>query len=81
MSVQRLGPKKIRLIQRAIGDAGTVFRGWANGGYTLWFVTTDHRHGSYNLKTQTWDLSGGGCLTSCHDFDNPWMKVSNKDGL
>lgn len=51
MSAQRLGAKKLRKIQGAVGDAAVVLRGWSHGGYDFAFVTTDHHHGYYSLRT------------------------------
>ncbi|MEC3994024.1 hypothetical protein VSR01_10885 [Actinacidiphila sp. DG2A-62] len=52
MSAQRLGPKALRRIARAT-DLDIV-RGWAWGGYTLYFVTADHQHGWFDKKTGEW---------------------------
>ena len=52
MSAQRLGPKAIRRIERSVGEP--VLRGWSHGGYTMGFVTPDHRHGWWNKVTGEW---------------------------
>lgn len=54
MSAQQLGLRRLRAIERTIGEP--VLRGWSHGGYWLGFVTPDHRHGSWNTKSHevTW---------------------------
>lgn len=54
MGIQRLSPRTRRRIQRWTG-LGIVY-GYANGGYTYWFITDDHRHGWLDLKTRDWGL-------------------------
>lgn len=49
MSVQRLGAKKLRKLERVVGEP--ILRGMASGGYVFEFITPDHRHGGYDLKT------------------------------
>lgn len=49
MSSQRLGDKARRRIERTIGEP--VLRAWSHGGYTMDFVTPDHRHGWWDKKT------------------------------
>lgn len=49
MSAQRLGAKATRRIEHAIGEP--VLRAWSHGGYTMDFVTPDHRHGWWNKTT------------------------------
>jgi hypothetical protein len=72
MSAQRLSAKKLRKIQRAVGDAAVVLRGWSHGGYVFPFVTTDHHHGYYDLKTATVEWAESGkrftCYTSCDEL-------------
>ena len=72
MGAQRLADKKLRKIQRAIGDSATVLRGWSHGGYSFPFVTTDHHHGVYDLKTDSvrWVQHGERpwCYTTCHEL-------------
>ena len=52
MGLSTLGPRKLRLISRAIGQQ--VLRGWSNGGYDLGFVTLNHRHGWFNTTSHEW---------------------------
>lgn len=72
MSAQRLSDKKIRKIQRAVGETATVLRGWSHGGYQFPFVTTDHHHGCYDTKTDTVTWSQPGeriwCYSTCHEL-------------
>lgn len=72
MSAQRLSDRKIRTIQRAVGESAVVLRGWSHGGYSFPFVTTEHHHGSYNTKTGavTWLAPGERpwCYTSCAEL-------------
>jgi hypothetical protein len=49
MSAQRLSPKSTRRIATSIGEP--VLRAWGHGGYTMDFVTPDHRHGWWEKKT------------------------------
>lgn len=68
MSAQLLGKKWLRRLTAITGE--TVVRGWAHGGYIHDFVTEDHRHGSYDLKTGevAW-VWNGMHYTSCYlDF-------------
>ena len=57
MGAQVLGPVKTRRIARATGL--DITRAWSHGGYVMGFVTPDHRHGWYDLKTGD------------HGFDDP----------
>ena len=50
MSIQRLSPKKIGRLAQITGL--DVVYGYANGGYAHFFVTADHRHGWYDLRTR-----------------------------
>jgi hypothetical protein len=72
MSAQRLSGKKLRRIQRAVGESAVVLRGWSHGGYDFPFVTTDHHHGVYNLKTEsvTWLQPGerSWCYNTCAEL-------------
>jgi hypothetical protein len=52
MGAQRLGSRRLRQIERLIGEP--VLRGWSHGGYTLGFVTPDHRHGWWDKKSDAW---------------------------
>lgn len=64
MSLQRLGDKALRRIERTIGEP--VLRGWANGGSVFGFVTPDHRHGWWTKRTEEWGWEAtGGCVSSC----------------
>lgn len=49
MSASPLGARKLRKIEATIGEP--VLRGWSHGGYWLGFVTPDHRHGWWNVKS------------------------------
>ena len=71
MSAQQLGAKRLRQIERLIGEP--VLRGWSHGGYTLGFVTPDHRHGWWDKKTDEWgwhDNTGLIHYTSCREFED-----------
>lgn len=54
MSAQGLGPKRLRQIAMAVGEP--IRRGWSHGGYDLGFVTFEHIHGAYNVKTGEWEF-------------------------
>lgn len=66
MSAQLLGPRWLRRLSR-LADAEVV-RGWGHGGYGHDFVTADHRHGWYDLKTGEvhWSDAGEHPYTSCY---------------
>lgn len=53
MGAQRLGPKKIRRLAEVTGLE--VVRAWAHGGYEYNFVTADHTHYWFDLKTGEWE--------------------------
>jgi hypothetical protein len=67
VSVQRLGDKAIRRLERATGQ--DILRAWANGGYLLTFVATAHRHGWFDKKTEQWgwdqEPNHNSAATSC----------------
>ncbi len=66
MSLQRLGPRKVRKLSEATGLP--VLGGWAGGGYAYWFVTVDHEHGWFDLKTGEFALDPTlPCVSSCRD--------------
>lgn len=52
MSAQRLSARSTRRIARSTGL--DVVRAWAHGGYTMAFVTADHRHGYWHKTTGEW---------------------------
>jgi hypothetical protein len=69
VSAQRLSPRSTRRIARSTGLE--VLRAWSHGGYTMDFVTVDHRHGWWDKKTGEWGWSTGVELehyTSCHEL-------------
>lgn len=66
MSVQRLGPKKLRKLTEVVGEPVKI--GWANGGYTFGFATETHRHGWYNLKSGEWGWDA---------LDDPFLHLSS----
>lgn len=70
MSAQRLGAKKLHKIQRAVGDAAVVLRGWSHGGYAFPFVTEDHHHGCFDLKTGevSWETAADVHYSSCPEL-------------
>lgn len=57
MSAQRLSDRSVRRIERSTGLS--IVRAWAHGDYTFYFVTTDHRHGSWSKKTEEWQFEVG----------------------
>lgn len=73
MSVQRLGAKKLRRLSRIVG--ADIKLAWASGGYDYAFVTIDHRHGSYDLKTGEWTIQPEAVLTS--DSPLSWPHLSS----
>jgi hypothetical protein len=75
VSLARIGPKKLRRIQAAIGDDATVLRAvvgshWPE--YWVWhFVTADHRHGWYDSRSGEWafhEAADEWCMSSCDEF-------------
>lgn len=69
MSAQRLSSRRVRFLTRITGEE--VVRGWAHGGYWYNFVTADHRHGVYYLKTGEFEIGSRGeeltHYTSCRE--------------
>jgi hypothetical protein len=53
MSAQRLSDRSTRRIANATGL--DVVRAWSHGGYSMAFVTADHRHGWWDKKTSNWE--------------------------
>lgn len=53
MSAQRLSDRSRRRIERSTGL--TILRAWGHGGYVFAFVTDDHRHGFWDMKTGDWE--------------------------
>jgi hypothetical protein len=75
VSLSRIGPKKLRRIQRAVGDNATVLRAVVGSHapeYWVWhFVTQDHRHGWYDSRTGEWEFHNAAtewCVSSCDEF-------------
>lgn len=69
LSAQRLSPRATRRIARSTGL--DVVRAWSHGGYTMGFVTADHRHGWWDKKTEGWGWEEGDDLvhyTSCREM-------------
>lgn len=71
MGASQINARSLRRIGRAVG-VEDIIRGWSHGGYTLGFVTADHRHGWYDKKTGEWgwhDPNDPHPLhyTSCHE--------------
>jgi hypothetical protein len=58
MGLQSLGPRKVRRLARITGL--DIVHAVAGGGYTYGFVTSDHRHGWYEMKTGEWALEDPG---------------------
>jgi hypothetical protein len=54
MSIQRLSARNLRRLGRLTGL--TVVYGYANGGYHHFFITDDHQHGWFDLKTNEWGI-------------------------
>jgi len=52
MGCSVLNPKSTRRIARSTGQE--VVRAWSHGGYTMHFVTPEHRHGWWDKKTGEW---------------------------
>jgi hypothetical protein len=79
MGTSRLNPRNTRKIARATGL--NVIMAWSGGGYDLGFVTSDHVHGVFHKKDETWEVFDkdpdklGNHMTSCRelfpdDFDD-----------
>ena len=68
MGAQVVGPKKTRQLAERTGL--DVKRAWAHGGYYYNFVTADHKHYTYDLKTGEWEPETGRIFhyTSCQEF-------------
>jgi hypothetical protein len=49
MSTQNVGLRWLNRLSKTTGK--NIVRGWAHGGYQLDFVTDDHLHGQYDMKT------------------------------
>ncbi|HZB28944.1 MAG TPA: hypothetical protein VE465_02140 [Streptosporangiaceae bacterium] len=79
MSASVLSARSTRRIARSTGL--DILRAWSNGGYTMAFVTADHRHGWWDKKTGDWELYTGDVMhySSCdalfprHPFERPPM--------
>lgn len=63
MGAQRLGVKWVRRLSRNTGL--DVVAGWSYGSYLHGFVTSDHEHCWYDMKTGEYGPSTNGCYTSC----------------
>lgn len=67
MGSQRLGEKKTKRLANNLHL--DIIRAWAHGGYTYDFVTNDHKHGWYNITTNTWGFfSSPRCYNTCKDL-------------
>jgi hypothetical protein len=66
MGTVRLGPKYLRRISRTTGL--DVIRAWGWGGYTFGFVTSDHRHGYWHKRDQSWEFA---------DPNDRWQHVAS----
>jgi hypothetical protein len=68
MSAQILNARSTRRIARSTGL--DIIRAWGHGGYTMAFVTADHRHGLWDKKTGNWQYSAGQTVhySSCDDL-------------
>lgn len=79
MTASVLNPRSTRRIARSTGL--DIVQAWSHGGYTMGFVTTDHRHGWWNKKTGDWGWNTGDVMhyTSCaemfphHPYEQPPM--------
>lgn len=67
MGYQRISPKKTARWARTLELP--IIRAWAKGGYDFTFVTDDHRHGRFNIKTLevTWTPNAPH-FTSCPEL-------------
>jgi hypothetical protein len=68
VSAQVLSPRSTRRIARSTGL--DIIRAWAHGGYTMDFVTADHRHGLWDKKTGDWEWETGRVFhySSCREL-------------
>ncbi|MGW2533510.1 hypothetical protein ACWCTD_03370 [Streptomyces sp. NPDC001499] len=67
MSAQVLNPASTRRIARSTGL--DIARAWSHGGYTMAFVTADHRHGLWDKKTGEWEFEQDPAhYTSCSEL-------------
>lgn len=85
MGLARLGPKKLRRIQRAVGDDITVLRAVVASHapeYWVWhFVTADHRHGAFDSRTGEWafhDVRTEWCTCSCEEFPDYEQRIESQ---
>lgn len=70
MSAQRLSARSIRRIER---DTGLDIKmAWAHGGYTMDFVTAEHRHGWWDKKDRTWGFFAPGDLLHYYPSCREW---------
>lgn len=70
MGTQLLGAKWLRKLSATTGK--TVVRGWAHGGYTHEFITEDHEHGLFDMKTgEVWWVPNEEVIhyTSCERWE------------
>lgn len=68
MSAQVLNARSTRRIARSTGL--DIVRAWSWGGYTMAFVTADHRHGWWDKKTGEWEWETGQIFhySSCREL-------------
>jgi len=85
MGLARLGPKKLRRIQRTVGDEATVLRAIVASHapeYWVWhFVTADHRHGAFDSRTGEWafhDARTEWCTCSCEEFPDYEERIESQ---
>jgi hypothetical protein len=64
MSWSQLSDKKTKRIASITGL--DVIRAWSRGSYKHEFVTADHRHGWFDLKTSEFGLHDEDSLTVSH---------------
>lgn len=85
MSASIVGAKLTRQIATSTGL--DIVRAWGHGGYRFAFVTSDHRHGTWNKKTGEWQWDETpshytscselfpGHDGTCRDHDQRWAPI------
>lgn len=53
-SLQWLSSRKVRLLANITGL--DVIRAWCRGDHMYYFITADHEHYEYNIKTKEWNI-------------------------
>lgn len=80
MSAQRLSEKSVRRIAASTGL--TILRAWSHGGYTMNFVTDDHKHGTWNKPSGEWEFDKNPThYSSCRDLFPGWEPRPPKKGV